>query len=337
MKALEENIREAFDGVSMPADLKAKTMAAIAQEASRAEASKAEEVATERPADVSSETAKTPLFKRRSKQKGDTAVARQPFLNRAFGLAVAACVLLAALGFGGFSAYSTETAFVGIDVNPSLELGVNRFDHVVSAQAFNDDGQKVLEEVPLKGKTYDEALEILANDERFAQFVNKDSFFELNIVCDNPDQATSLESKSTTYLAELPCESVCTHATSEVREAAHGAHMGVGRYQAAQTLLDLDQGVTLEECKHMSMRELSNRIIAAGGELPEGIHHGGHGQGYGQGTGQGNTQSDGQGSNQGNGQGTGQGNGQGAGQGNGMGQNNGQGQKAHHDPNTHHN
>ncbi|WP_181861874.1 anti-sigma-I factor RsgI family protein [Slackia isoflavoniconvertens] len=36
------------------------------------------------------------------------------------------------------------TAYMGIDVNPSIELGVNRFDVVVCAEGLNDDGEAVL-------------------------------------------------------------------------------------------------------------------------------------------------------------------------------------------------
>ena len=39
--------------------------------------------------------------------------------------ALAACLALAFAGFGGF-AYAQPTTYVGIDINPSIELGVNQ-------------------------------------------------------------------------------------------------------------------------------------------------------------------------------------------------------------------
>lgn len=49
-------------------------------------------------------------------------------------IALAACAVLIALGIGGGAyVYQTPVAYVGIDINPSIELGVNYFDRVVSA------------------------------------------------------------------------------------------------------------------------------------------------------------------------------------------------------------
>ena len=52
---------------------------------------------------------------------------------------VAAC--LALMVFGGGWLYFTPTLEISIDINPSIELGVNRFDRVVSVTGYNEDGQ----------------------------------------------------------------------------------------------------------------------------------------------------------------------------------------------------
>ena len=57
-------------------------------------------------------------------------------------LAAAACLLVAILGFSGWQLYQKPVAYVGLDINPSLELAVNRFDCVVTATAINDDGRR---------------------------------------------------------------------------------------------------------------------------------------------------------------------------------------------------
>ena len=41
---------------------------------------------------------------------------------------LACCLLVLLAGWGGHHAYFTPSAIISIDVNPSLELGVNRFD-----------------------------------------------------------------------------------------------------------------------------------------------------------------------------------------------------------------
>ncbi|MDF2676863.1 MAG: hypothetical protein K0Q97_1176 [Bacillota bacterium] len=46
-------------------------------------------------------------------------------------------------------AYLTPYSYVSIDVNPSIEFSLNRFDKVLSIKAVNDDGQELLEHIDL--------------------------------------------------------------------------------------------------------------------------------------------------------------------------------------------
>ena len=54
---------------------------------------------------------------------------------------VSAAVCLLFFMVGGHWLYFTPTARISIDVNPSIELEINRFDKVVSVDAYNDDGR----------------------------------------------------------------------------------------------------------------------------------------------------------------------------------------------------
>ena len=110
MNDLEQRVREAFDEVSLPPEVRARTLAAI------------DDLVQPREASPSKPPAPRIVKWRRA------------------AIALAACLVLAAVGLMGSRLYFEETAFVGIDVNPSIELGINRFDIVVSAKAYNEDG-----------------------------------------------------------------------------------------------------------------------------------------------------------------------------------------------------
>lgn len=61
----------------------------------------------------------------------------------------------------GIWAYASPYTYVSVDVNPSIEFSVNRFDRVIHVKAVNDDGENILKEVTLgdlKNKTIKEAL-----------------------------------------------------------------------------------------------------------------------------------------------------------------------------------
>ena len=53
---------------------------------------------------------------------------------------------------------SFGVTYVGIDVNPSIELALNRFNIVVETHALNDDGQRTLDEVPCMWRPFSTTL-----------------------------------------------------------------------------------------------------------------------------------------------------------------------------------
>ena len=73
-----------------------------------------------------------------------------------------ACLLFILIG--GYWFYFTPTVEISIDVNPSIELGVNSFDKVISVSGYNDDGEELIKSLNIKFMDYSEAIdEILDN------------------------------------------------------------------------------------------------------------------------------------------------------------------------------
>jgi len=65
--------------------------------------------------------------------------------------ACAASIAILSLGGGvGVWAYTTPYSYVSLDVNPSIEYAVNRFDIVIGVTAVNDDGESILDQIDLK-------------------------------------------------------------------------------------------------------------------------------------------------------------------------------------------
>lgn len=322
MSDIESRIREAYDSAAMTEGLKGKTLGYIAQQAQHEESRETVVRTTPQEEAKPTRAPRRMPWSRKRRSGGGEAVAQRRFPSRSLGFAIAACLVLAVFGFGGVRAYSTETAYVGIDLNPSLELALNRFDIVVSVTALNEDAQQVLDGLSLEGKSYADAMAELAESEEFSRYLSDDAFMDISVICDDARQSQKLIAASETYIAALPCDGISHGATSEVREEAHSHHMGVGRYEAALILVELDDSLTLEDCSTMSMKELRNRIAAAGGDPS----HDGGGQHMGQGHGGGTGNGAGSGSGTGNGQGQGAGAGQGQGTGSGLGQGQGSGQ-----------
>ncbi len=72
---------------------------------------------------------------------------KHPALKKitAFAASAAAFVILGT----GTWAYATPYSYVSVDVNPSIEYTINRFDLVLSVKAMNDSGEDIMQEVSL--------------------------------------------------------------------------------------------------------------------------------------------------------------------------------------------
>lgn len=72
--------------------------------------------------------------------------------------AAAAAVALVATGGVGYTQFWAEDTLIEIDVNPSIELAVNKQDRVLRVDALNEDAQAILEGMELKNMNVDTAV-----------------------------------------------------------------------------------------------------------------------------------------------------------------------------------
>ncbi len=181
--------------------------------------------------------------------------------------AIAACLVLVVLSLGGYRVYVTPTAYIDVDVNPSIELSVNRLDRVLGVETLNDDGELLLESVDLRHLQAEDALSRLVASDAFAQYASGDSYLFISVVSDDEAQAQKLEAAGASVLKSCRCDGVCFRIDESTWREAQDAGVGVGRYQAARELMELDPTITLEECSDMTMRELRDRIEDLGGSV----------------------------------------------------------------------
>lgn len=199
--------------------------------------------------------------------------------------AACACMLLVLLGGGRM--YFTPTVRISIDINPSIELNINRFDRVISVNGFNEDGLALSHAFDVKYKNYAEAVEQILQYDPITALLSDDEIMTITVIGSDGQQSAEI-------LAEVEmCASghhntYCYFALSEDVAAAHEAGLSCGKYRAFLELQLLDPDVTPETVQGMTMREIRELIeslSADGGNAPspynnqENGHHG-HGSGY---------------------------------------------------------
>lgn len=179
--------------------------------------------------------------------------------NPKFALAAACIVLFCAAG--GYGVYQSPTAYLSIDVNPSVELEINRFGRVVSVQGYNEDGVRVVNQVRLKNLPYAKAVEQLLESEKESGYLSEDTLVVFTVISDNSED----------ILQELQEDAVTDYNTltyeSDVycRQQAHEHEMSFGKYEVYLELSEYDTTVTVEDCHNMTMQEIQTRIESCHG------------------------------------------------------------------------
>ena len=195
-----------------------------------------------------------------------------------------ACLVLVILA--GSWAWFSPSATISVDINPSLELWINRFDKVVQVVGWNDDGRELAAALDIKYMDYDRALEQIMDSEKVSSLLSGDGVMTLAVVGDNESQCGRLLSGLRSCTAGQG-NTYCYTASEEELEAAHNLGLSFGKYKVYQSLIELGSDISPQEVNDMSMRELRDMIdgLSGGQSLPAG--QGPLAPGKGQGSGQG--------------------------------------------------
>ena len=249
---MNNQIQDAFDGIKASEALKARTRSFVAEQTERRQRS---------------------FF---------------PAAPAARWIAAAACALL--LFLGGWRLYEAPTVAISVDINPSIELEVNRFGRVVSASGYNEAGEALLQRLPLRNKPYAKAIEAIASDSQIRNLLANDETLVFFVAGAENAQTAQILSDLENFTAGRQ-NMVCRSRNEETAREAHALGLSCGRYAAYLEWRALEPNVTPEQVNSMTMREIRDRIAELSGEDPGRFGEGrgnGNGNGQGSGSGQGN-------------------------------------------------
>ena len=212
---------------------------------------------------------------------------RRPVFRAARLVPMLACFVLVIL-VGGWAWFS-PSATISVDINPSLELWVNRFDKVVNVVGWNEDGRELASSLDLKYMDYDLAIEEIMASDQVSSILLDDGVLSLAVVGDNEKQCGRLLSGLQRCTAGQG-NAYCYSASEDELEEAHSLGLSYGKYRAYLELTELGADISSQALNQMTMREIRDMIDSLSGETESGssqTHVPGSGQGQGQGSGQG--------------------------------------------------
>lgn len=203
-------------------------------------------------------------------------------------LAVAfACLCL--LFTGGYWLYFTPTATISIDINPSIELGVNRFNRVVTVEGYNADGEALASALSIQYADYNKAVNQVLANETVSTLLDGNGVMTITVIGPEGAQRNQILADMERCTAGRQ-NAYCYAMRGEDVEQAHELGLSYGKYRAFLEVQALDPEVTPQEIQNMSMREIRDLLNALRSESGEGQdgqfgqqRGPGHGGGYGQG------------------------------------------------------
>ena len=175
-------------------------------------------------------------------------------MKKRIALAMMACTILGS-GGGAYAYAETPVAYVSMDINPSIELGVNVFDKVVSIEAYNDDGKKILEDTDLKDNDINNAISTLVSHAISAGYIKEDgsSAIEITTSTDKDKIAIKFE-ESLKEVADKTLDNNDVEADVETENVAlerrdEARKLGItpGKLNLIQKLQELDPTITVED------------------------------------------------------------------------------------------
>ncbi|MGI6333910.1 MAG: anti-sigma-I factor RsgI family protein [Saccharofermentanales bacterium] len=180
----------------------------------------------------------------------------------------------------------TPVSAISVDANPSLELGVNRFDRIVTVDSYNDDGVDLAALVDLRNLNYFDALDVLLSNQAMQPYVTKDGLVSITVIGSSNQKSEEMFARirSCEYAKSPNVE--CHLGSQAEAMAAHEAGMSYGKYRGFLELQVLDSEITAHDIQNWTMRQIRERIneLSDGPNEPSsGNGFGGHGGGAGHG------------------------------------------------------
>lgn len=190
---------------------------------------------------------------------------------------IAASLLIAVLGVTLYqsSAAATPVAYVSLDINPSLEIAVDKNKQVVDISAFNDDSLPLLNNLDYQGKDVYTVLSMILQRAIELKYVAPDrpNLVVSSVVEVEPKEVSLLDTARLQDAVATPLKGkplkasvVVYKAKKQDREAAKKASLSTGKYLFYEGERKSGARITLEELKEQSIGTLVETKKA---KLPE--------------------------------------------------------------------
>jgi len=146
-----------------------------------------------------------------------------------------------------FTSLFPVAGYVSVDINPSIELGMNAWGRVVRAQGLNADGQTLLRNLPLYGSTLDRALSQIVRQAAAMHYLQAGNPDNTVVVTYTPGRLAFVRLKGQEEIYQVlsdelerertPAKVVFARMTAAQRHEATRLGLSAGKYLVRERLL----------------------------------------------------------------------------------------------------
>ncbi len=176
----------------------------------------------------------------------------------------AACFILLLLSsFAVFYLQFEEATIISMDINPSIELSVNRLGTVLHSRAYNEDGEALLAQVELTGQPYLDAIAQLMKSSPMQGYILANDSMDISVYA-GENAGTILSQVEETVFETTkqykPLALNCRTLSHDQVKTAHRHRMTGGRYLALLELQTVLPDADIESYSHCSIGEIRDQI-----------------------------------------------------------------------------
>lgn len=194
--------------------------------------------------------------------------AKQSIQMKKLVLIACSFVIVAGLSFFGYNTYQTPVAYLSLDINPSVEVGINAFDRVISAEGYNVDGQTVLGGCNFENFEVDDAVAQVIAVAAEKGFIAKDGSTVIAITSETDDTVLAGELEklaeagiNTAIMKDKLVVAIQKDRVSlATRAEARTLSISPGKLKLIQRLQSINPNATIAQYKDSKVSDIMKQI-----------------------------------------------------------------------------
>ena len=177
-------------------------------------------------------------------------------------VAAGVALMISLTAYACYHYLGRTVTYVSVDVNPSIELGLNSLDWVVSSTAFNGEGESALQSLKLGWMSVEDALDTIISSPEIAPYLEDSTVV---VAVSSTLKSISAGNKVTDAMRSLTttCEEtsfVYRDTDWDLAADAHEDGVSMGKKTLALQIQEYDEDADVDELVQLSTSELMDML-----------------------------------------------------------------------------